>query len=102
MSSDARHDGAGGLAGRAGLTGLFATLTLVTAVLHAAGSGSLSGPPLTQPDQWERWLAERDPVVATMALFRLIALVVAWYLVATAAVGGVLRLLRAVRLVSIV
>ena len=71
-----------------------------TALVHALGSGALAAPPV-DPAAWAPWLDGRDPLVATMALLRLLVLAVCWYLVGVTSVGLVARLLRAGRLLRI-
>ncbi|TVP65052.1 MAG: LysM peptidoglycan-binding domain-containing protein [Nitriliruptor sp.] len=71
-----------------------------TALVHALGTGSLAAPP-TDPATWATWLDGRDPLVASMALLRLLVLAVCWYLVGVTSVGLVARLLRATRLLRI-
>lgn len=74
-----------------------AALLLGTALFHALGDGSLAPPPL-DPSSWGRWIQDRDALVATMALLRLVVLGLCWYLVGVTTVGTVARLLRAARL----
>ncbi|TVR18752.1 MAG: LysM peptidoglycan-binding domain-containing protein [Nitriliruptor sp.] len=71
-----------------------------TALVHALGTGSLAAPP-TDPATWGTWLGGREPLVASMALLRLLVLAVCWYLVGVTSVGLVARLLRATRLLRI-
>jgi nucleoid-associated protein YgaU len=70
-------------------------------VLDRAGGGQLAAPPLTDPASWARWASERDPVVAALAIVRALAVGAVWYLLVATVVGGVLRLLRAGRLVTV-
>lgn len=70
-------------------------------VLQRAGGGQLAPPPLTDPKQWGRWAAEREPLVAALAVVRLMAVGAVWYLLVATVVGGVLRLFRAGRLVTV-
>jgi hypothetical protein len=66
------------------------------ALFHSVGSGPLSAPPL-DPSAWAGWLADRDAVVATVALLRVLVLALSWYLVGATAVGLIARLVRSVR-----
>ncbi len=68
------------------------------ALFHAVGDGPLAPPP-PDPAAWTAWLAERDGLVATAALLRLVVLALTWYLVGATAVGLVARLARSVRAV---
>ncbi len=68
------------------------------AALHAMSAG-LAGPPLTRPGQVGNWLDQRQPAEVVFALLRLVALVLAWYLLAVT-VGGLLA--RALRLATLV
>ena len=86
---------------RASLGGLLTATVLATAVLHTAGNGPLSGPPLAHPGEWGAWLAQREPVAAAMALVRLVALVTGWYLLAAGLLGIAVRQVRAVRLITV-
>ena len=47
--------------------------------LHAAGDGVLATPP-TDVDGFAAWLRARDPLIATVALLRVVALAISWYL----------------------
>lgn len=76
-------------------------LLLGTALFHALGAGSLAPPPL-DPSGWDRWLAGRDAVTATMALLRLVVLGLCWYLVGVTSLGTIARSLRAARFVRLV
>ena len=70
-------------------------------VLERAGGGQLAPPPLLAPDEWGEWLAGREPVVAALAVVRLVALAAVWYLLVATVLGGLLRLCRAGRLVAV-
>jgi hypothetical protein len=67
---------------------------------HALGTGRLAPPPLT-PSEWGSWAAGRDPLLATVAVLRLVVLALAWYLVGATSIGLIARLLRAARLVRL-
>ena len=75
-----------------------AALVLGTALFHALGSGALAAPPL-DPRDWNSWAQGKDPLVATVAVLRLVVLALSWYLVGAITIGVVARLLRAARLV---
>ena len=77
-----------------------AALAVGTVAFHALGAGALAPPPL-DPGGWLAWADGRDPLVASVALLRLVVLALHWYLVAATAVGIVGRLLRAARLVRL-
>lgn len=64
------------------------------ALLHAVG-GALAPPPLTGPGALGRWFDGRQPVEATFAVVRLLALGLAWYLLAATVVGTAARLVGA-------
>ncbi len=84
------------------------TLALVAGVvlLHSVG-GALAPPPLGGPGQLARWLDQREPAEAAMAVVRLVALGMAWYLLAVTVAGtvarlaGVRTLVRAVDIVTV-
>lgn len=100
------HDGDRTRAGRAAgrvPTGLRQAMPLVAwlvalgaaiVAFTAMGSGPLAAPPVTDPGAWGRWAAAREPVVATVAVLRLVVLALAWYLVGVTTVGAVARLAR--------
>jgi len=61
-----------------------------TALLHGLG-GPLPAPPVMAPSEMGGWLTERGPATAVVAVMRLAALAVTWYLVAATAVALVAR-----------
>lgn len=71
------------------------------AAFHGLGRGPMAAPPVTDPGAWGDWAAARDPLVAAVAVLRLVVLALAWYLVGVTTVGLVARLLRAARLVRV-
>jgi len=77
-----------------------ACLTVGIVAFHALGSGQLAPPPMA-PSQWSGWATDRDPLLATVALLRLVVLALAWYLVGATGIGLFARLLRAARLVRL-
>lgn len=84
-----------------GLAGWVVSLTVGIVVFTAMGDGPLATPPLTDPSAWGDWLARREPLIAVVALLRLLVLVLAWYLVGVTTVGVAARLVRAAALVRI-
>lgn len=85
----------------AALAGWTALVLATVVVLDAAGGGGLATPPLTSAGRWQAWLAEREPLVVAFAVIRLVALAVAWYLLATTIIGVILRAFRAGRLAEL-
>jgi hypothetical protein len=83
------------------LTGWFVGLAAVLAALHAAGSGPLAAPPLRTPGAWAGWAAERTPPEAAVAVLRLVAIALGWYLLAATALGVVARLAGGARSVEL-
>ncbi len=83
------------------LAGAVLAVAAVAWVLQRAGTGQLAAPPLNEPSQWGKWAAEREPLVAAVAVVRLLAFGAVWYLLVATVVGGVLRLFRVGRLVSL-
>jgi hypothetical protein len=77
------------------------SLVVGLVVFLGLGSGALAPPTLTDPASWGDWAASRDPLVATVAVLRLIVLALAWYLVGVTTIGIVARLARAARLVRV-
>lgn len=69
-------------------------------LFHALGTGRLTPPPLA-PSEWSGWADGRDPLIATVAVLRLLVLGLAWYLVGATSIGLIARLLRAARLVRV-
>jgi hypothetical protein len=87
------------------MVGAIAGLAATLAVLGLLGRGRLAGPPLADPAGVGRWLGQRSPVEAAMALLRLGLVAVTAYLLAItvlAAVAGALRAARLVRLADMV
>ncbi|MFU8839625.1 MAG: LysM peptidoglycan-binding domain-containing protein [Nitriliruptoraceae bacterium] len=80
------------------LIGWVVALMLGVAAGHALGSGVLAVPG-AEVAAWRSWAAGTDPLVVTMSMLRLVALGIAWYLLATTVLGVAARALRAVRLV---
>ncbi len=72
-------------------------LLVGTTSFHTLGHGGLAPPPL-DPSAWGPWIGDRDALVATMAVLRLVVLGLCWYLVGVTTVGTVARLLRAASL----
>jgi hypothetical protein len=62
-------------------------LGVAIAAFSAMGTDSLAAPTLTEPGAWGGWAADRDPVVALVALLRLVVLALAWYLLLTTLLG---------------
>ncbi len=72
-----------------------ATTLVVTAALGAlllGGQGALDWPPLSAPGEWRGWFTAREPAEAFVALLRLGALLLCWYLLAATAAGVLARL----------
>ena len=87
--------------GVAPLVAWLVSLVVAIVAFQAMGSGQLAAPPLTDPDAWSGWAADRDAVVATVAVLRLLVLAMAWYLVGVTTVGAVARIARWSRLVRV-
>lgn len=83
------------------LVGWLGSLVAGIVLFTQMGDGPLATPPITDPSAWAAWAAERDPVIAGVALIRLLVLALAWYLVGVTTVGLVARLLRLASLVRI-
>lgn len=86
---------------RIGLTLWWAFLMLALAGLEAAGHGGLRAPPLAHPAQWGMWMHGQSALTVVFAGTRLVAMGLAWYLLATTTMGVVLRGLALVRLVHL-
>lgn len=63
-------------------------------LFHGLGRGGMAPPPLVDPGAWGPWLDDREPVVAAMAVLRLVVLALAWYLVGVTTIGLVARMVR--------
>lgn len=84
------------------LAGQVAVLAGAVAGLHLLGSGSLAAPPLMGGSRaLQRWLEAHQPAAGTFAVFRLCALAVGWYLLATTVVAVVLRVSGADRAAAV-
>lgn len=83
------------------LLGWLASLAAGIVLFTQLGDGPLAAPPLTEPDAWSAWAAERDGPLAAVALLRVLALALAWYLVGVTTLGLVARLLRLASLVRV-
>lgn len=71
-----------------------AGLVAVAVALRAVATGDLASPPLAAPGELTDWVAARSPVLAAVALGRLVAEVVVWYLLAVSALHAVAALVR--------
>lgn len=83
--------------------GLAWVLVLLATVfaLNALGRTELSTPPVGSFDRLGVWLDDRGTVTATFAVVRLVALVLAWYLLAVTALGLAARMLGSPSLVRL-
>jgi len=68
--------------------------------LARLGSGPLATPPLRHPQALPVWLHRSGAPTAVFAVVRLLALVLAWYLLATTTIGVLARASRVPRLVT--
>lgn len=75
-----------------------AGLAAALAGLHAAG-GPLAPPPLAEPAEWLGWAQGRPPTDGAVALARLAALALGWYLLLATLAGTAARLSGAARAV---
>jgi nucleoid-associated protein YgaU len=69
-------------------------------LFHALGEGPLAAPPL-ELEGFRAWAADRDGLVASVALLRLLVLSLAWYLVGVTSIGILARLVRSARLMAL-
>lgn len=83
------------------LVGWATGLVAVLLVLHASGRGGLAGPVLAEPSTWGDWAARRTPPEAAMAVLRLVAIGLAWYLLAATTLGVAARVLGGARTVEL-
>jgi nucleoid-associated protein YgaU len=78
--------------------GWLVVLGCATSVFHRLGDGPLAAPPPV-PAGWLAWLAGRDPLLASVALLRLVLLAACWYLLLALAAGLLARLSHLPRLI---
>lgn len=83
----------------AGLVALTAGLGVTIWFLDRSGGGALASPPIGSIEALRSWAAQRDAAEIVMAVTRLVALALAWYLMALTIAGAFLRLFRSRRLV---
>lgn len=69
-------------------------LVAVLVGLHAVGGGALGAPDLGRPVTWADWAGGRTAAEAAMAVLRLVALALGWYLLAVTVLAVALRLGR--------
>lgn len=81
--------------------GWVAALVAIVYVLHALGEGQLSTPPFTDFDALRKWMDARDAVGVAFAFLRVVALVLAWYLLIVTVLGLLARLSRVPSLVAL-
>jgi len=77
-----------------------AVLAGTIVALARLGSGPLATPPLRHPQALPAWLHRCGAPTALFAVVRLLALVLAWYLLATTTIGVLARASRVPRLVA--
>jgi nucleoid-associated protein YgaU len=75
------------------LVAWFGGLALAVWLLSSVGHGALAPPP-GSPSQWSAWAGGRSTADAAMAVSRLVALGLGWYLLVATVAGAVLRLLQ--------
>lgn len=76
-------------------------LVAAIGLLRWLGGAGLAVPPVDDPSAWGNWLAEADPVTATVAILRVVAVGIAWYLTGVTSISVVARLLEAASLVRL-
>ena len=74
--------------------------TAVLGALLLSAQGALEGPPTT-PTAWHQWVSEREPAAALVAIVRLGALAMCWYVLFATGVGVVARVVGAGPLVRV-
>ncbi|MDY7100982.1 MAG: hypothetical protein S0880_07325 [Actinomycetota bacterium] len=87
---------------RAVVTLVLWSAAVATAIwsLDRLGTGSLAAPPLRDPGALSAWAEDVGPVFASIAVLRLVAWGLAWYLALVTALGVVARLSRIPALVE--
>lgn len=76
-------------------------LAAAIVLLRWLGGAGLAVPALDDPAAWGAWLAETEPVTATVAILRVLAVGIAWYLAGVTSISVVAHLLEAARLVRL-
>jgi hypothetical protein len=64
-----------------------AGLAAAIVILHRAGAGALAAPPITSPRRLDDWLSARDGATSAMAVLRLVALALCWYVLGATALA---------------
>src|SRR5205823_6334103 len=83
------------------LIGWAAFLAAAMAALHMAGHGTLAPPPVDVAGL-RSWAATRQPAEVAVAMVRLGAMGLGWYLLAVTVLGTLVRLVRVAPLVAAV
>lgn len=83
------------------LTAWLVSLAVTIVAFTSMGGGQLAAPSVIDPGAWGGWAADRDAVVATVAVLRLVVLAMAWYLVGVTTIGAVARVARCAHLVRV-
>lgn len=83
------------------LVGWVCSLGLGIVLFTSMGDGPLAAPALTDPGSWGGWADGRDPMLASVAILRLVVLGLAWYLVGVTTIGLLARLTRAAALIRV-
>ena len=77
------------------------SLAVAVAVLVVAGRGDLATPPVGSAAELSAWLDRTDTVTATLAIVRLLALVVGGWLLVASCVGAAARMAGRARLAAV-
>ena len=80
------------------LSGFAVAISLVA--LHQLGRGALGAPPLRSGAELSHWVDSRSPVVAGLALARLVALVLGYHLAITGIIAWLGRAVGSLRLIA--
>ncbi len=79
----------------------FTCVSAALALLLWLGDGRLAAPDLTAPSTWGAWAEARSAAESAVAILRVLALGMAWYLVGITTVSVLAHALRAARLVRV-
>ncbi len=85
----------------AGLVGWFLLLGIAVALFTGLDDPRLATPPLTDLSAWGDWAAGNDPIMATVALLRLLLIGLTWYLLGASTVQVVARLTRSMAMMRV-
>lgn len=85
----------------AGLVGWFLLLVVAIGLVTTWSDPRLATPALTDPSAWPDWSQAREPVIAAVAIMRLVLIGLTWYLLGATTIQVLARLTRSIRLLRV-